>query len=1146
MVNAYPQAITHDPKEVTQNIEIVPTSPYVKNFTHERKQALLSLLPADTLVLKFHQSLCPGCVDEEKWDRIKIDAVTYARNNKVWVIKSCVEHGVTKELYWSDYEMFKKAERFQDPGIKILNPHIDKSKFDIDCPTDCGLCVEHESHTGLGNIVITNRCDLTCWYCLPGEEELIVRRNGVVSLEKIETLLNIPGSQPTKIKINDIEGEFAYLDGTETLTFSSGIATWAKIKKVFTRPYKGSLLEVRTKTGRRIKVTPEHMLAMLDGKDLLKKPASELKIGDKLLAGAALPAAHEIEIDLLEAFSAIPDVEKQKIYVHNVRAALTGTSGGLFYSWRSRDTMPLSEFYKLPDTNHEVTFGRDATKEKLPRRLKTSKDLAKIIGYFIANGHYTYKDLRITCKDKMHAVEIIDCIKRLGLQYSTLNLEKYGKAPQIVIGSRNMRLVFKYVLGIPEKASGKRVPKMFFGMPYALKTALLSGLFNGDGFVTRGKRHASMGLATVSRGLARDVMYLLSSLGVFCRIYTVPKEKIKGANYDLHKIYVSGKDMEKLAAALDLRQGHKARLLGLTPRRGARIERIGDFVVDEVKEILARQTEEYVYDIEVENMEHVFLAGDGILVSNCFFYAKEGEPIYEPSMDQIKFMLRRMRNIKPVGANAVQITGGEPTLREDLPDIIRAAKEIGYDHVQLNTNGVNLAKDPELAKKIREAGVNNLYMSFDGMAPETNPKNYWEAQSAIESCRQAGLGVVLVPTVIGGVNDHELGDIIRFGAGNIDTVRSVNFQPVSLVGRMPDQLRKRQRITIPGAIKRIEEQTDGQVGREDFFPVPCAKQVTDFVEALKDEPKYRLSIHFACGMATYVFKDGDGDNMKLVPITRFFDIDGFFDYLGELTREINNAKYKKMRKSWVLAKLMWNIRKYVDEEHKPKNLKFVRMLTGAMQGGNYHGLADFHKNSLFIGMMHFQDPFNWDIDRIHKCDIHYATPDGRVIPFCTFNVIPELYRDRIQRKFSIPFSEWEKKTGKQLSKDKYHRRLTKEEMLAIKANFDKHRKFKTRQYFEADWGDEEVANAEEPAITFPMPAGAGKSGVSHFPKKPTMSHPASGGALAGDCCSVDDIKQAAAQELAKRKETSLTVIQDKASDHGTCGCGGGGCGCSGH
>src|SRR3989344_1151410 len=141
MVNAYPQAITHR----VDQIDLVPTSPYVKNYTRDRKEKLVKLLEnlGEVQILKFHQSLCPGCVDEEKWNGIKIDSVTYVKSGKVWVIKKCEEHGVTKELYWSDYEMFKKAEKWQDPGIQILNPHIDKSKFDIDCPSDCGLCVEY-------------------------------------------------------------------------------------------------------------------------------------------------------------------------------------------------------------------------------------------------------------------------------------------------------------------------------------------------------------------------------------------------------------------------------------------------------------------------------------------------------------------------------------------------------------------------------------------------------------------------------------------------------------------------------------------------------------------------------------------------------------------------------------------------------------------------------------------------------------------------------------------------------------------------------------------------------------------------------------------------------------------------------------------
>lgn len=407
----------------------------------------------------------------------------------------------------------------------------------------------------------------------------------------------------------------------------------------------------------------------------------------------------------------------------------------------------------------------------------------------------------------------------------------------------------------------------------------------------------------------------------------------------------------------------------------------------------------------------------------CFFYAKEGEPIYEPTQDQIRKMLLKMKNEKPIGANAVQITGGEPTLREDIIDIIKIARDVGYEHVQLNTDSVNFSRKPELVKAVREAGSNVVYMSFDGVTPEVNRKNYYEAPLALENCKKADLGVVLVPTVIGGVNDHQLGAILKFGAANSDVVRAVNFQPVSLVGRMPKKQREMQRVTIPGCIKKIEEQTNGEIGKEDFFTVPSTTKLTNFIEAFTGEDKYRLSIHFACGAGTYVFRTNDN---KLVPVTRFIDVDGLFDYLQERADDINNAKNKKIARAKAALKVISKINSFIDYDNVPPELHIRRMLMKALMSGNYDGLKDFHKRSLFIGFMHFMDPYNYDVDRVEKCDIHYAMPDGRVVPFCAFNVIPEMYRDKVQRKYSIPAKDYEAKTGKKLRFDKFRRDYTPE------------------------------------------------------------------------------------------------------------------------
>ncbi len=397
----------------------------------------------------------------------------------------------------------------------------------------------------------------------------------------------------------------------------------------------------------------------------------------------------------------------------------------------------------------------------------------------------------------------------------------------------------------------------------------------------------------------------------------------------------------------------------------------------------------------------------------CFFYAKRMGYIYEPSLGQIRQMIRNLRNQKPVPCNALQLTGGEPCLRDDIVEIIGMAKEEGFDHVQLNTNGIRLSQDPELVKQVREAGVNTLYLSFDGLTPRTNPKNHWEIPGVMENCRKAGIGIVLVPTLIKGVNDHELGDMIRFGFRNIDVIRSVNFQPVSLVGRMPKKERDKFRLTIPDAIKKIEEQTQGQVGKEDFYPVPTITPVTRFVEALTKKPEYALTSHFACGMATYVF-DVDG---TLTPITRFVDVEGLLAYLDEKAEQIEQGKSKYVAG----LKLLWKIRSFIDKNKAPGGFSLGKIIYNALIKHDYNALGKFHYKSLFIGMMHFMDLANYDIERVKRCCIHYAMTDNRIIPFCAFNVIPEWYRDKNQESQGVSFGKWEKKTGRKLKDDAYKR-----------------------------------------------------------------------------------------------------------------------------
>ncbi len=398
----------------------------------------------------------------------------------------------------------------------------------------------------------------------------------------------------------------------------------------------------------------------------------------------------------------------------------------------------------------------------------------------------------------------------------------------------------------------------------------------------------------------------------------------------------------------------------------------------------------------------------------CFFYAKRMGYVYEPTLKDIDKAVETLVNEKPVRCNAVQLTGGEPTLREDLVDMVKICKKHGIDHVQLNTNGIRISKDLELLKKLREEGVNTLYLSFDGVTAKSNPKNHYEIPGILDNCRKAGnVGSVLVPTVIKGVNDHEIGDILRFGFRNNDVVRGVNFQPVSLVGKITNADRKKMRITIPDVIQRLEEQTDGQIGKEDFYPVPTPKAFTKFIEALTGEAKYELSSHFACGMATYIFND----NNRMLPITRFVDVEGLLEYLSRKADDLNEGSNKYVTG----AKLLFKLGSFIEKKKAPNGFSLPKILFNALMKHDYKALGEFHHRSLFVGMMHFIDGYNYDIERVKRCTIHYVMSDNRIVPFCAFNVIPQWYRDKDMESQGISFEKYEKISGSKLKDELYKR-----------------------------------------------------------------------------------------------------------------------------
>jgi uncharacterized radical SAM superfamily Fe-S cluster-containing enzyme len=385
------------------------------------------------------------------------------------------------------------------------------------------------------------------------------------------------------------------------------------------------------------------------------------------------------------------------------------------------------------------------------------------------------------------------------------------------------------------------------------------------------------------------------------------------------------------------------------------------------------------------------LLGNIDLTSRCnmacpICFADAGDSHYEPSLDQIRTMLENLRAEKPVPCPAIQFSGGEPTIRDDLPQIVAMARMIGFAQIQIATNGLRLASDLALCKALESNGLNTVYLQFDGVTPDPyetlRGRDYLSVKlKALENFSEVSqTSVVLVPTLVKGVNDHQIGDIVRFASNNLNVVKGINFQPVAFAGRIDSDERAKKRITIPDFLNLLEKQTNYEITKEDFYPVPFVVPISQLIAAQFGSPQPIFTVHPCCGAATYVYKM----NGKLTPINRFINVEALLECIR---KEVGNFEESRLGKLKLKGRIIKDLPRFVDKDHAPKDLNITRMLLDVFRSGSKEPLREFHDNSLFIGVMHFQDAYNIDLDRLQRCGIHYALPDGRVVPFCAYNTI---------------------------------------------------------------------------------------------------------------------------------------------------------------
>lgn len=277
--------------------------------------------------------------------------------------------------------------------------------------------------------------------------------------------------------------------------------------------------------------------------------------------------------------------------------------------------------------------------------------------------------------------------------------------------------------------------------------------------------------------------------------------------------------------------------------------------------------------------------------SICF--ADSGGMSVDPDLERIRYFYRRA--LEQGGPFNVQLSGGEPTVRDDLPEIIRMGRELGFGFIQVNTNGLRLAEDEEYVGELKAAGLDSILLQFDGVNDDIYKKLRGRElfdikKRAIENCRKHSIGIVLVP-VICEENLNDTGRIISFALENMDVVTGVYFQPMSFFGRYDEDMKYSRRITLPEIMQSLEAESGGRISLSSFAPPSCGHSLCSF-------------------HGSFVYEGGE--------------------------------------------------------------LKPVSGSAGS--------------SAFSISAMAFQDAWTVDIERLRQCCMHVMSEDGKLIPFCAYNM----------------------------------------------------------------------------------------------------------------------------------------------------------------
>ncbi|HXG92185.1 MAG TPA: radical SAM protein [Blastocatellia bacterium] len=391
----------------------------------------------------------------------------------------------------------------------------------------------------------------------------------------------------------------------------------------------------------------------------------------------------------------------------------------------------------------------------------------------------------------------------------------------------------------------------------------------------------------------------------------------------------------------------------------------------------------------------------------CFMDANQVGFVHELSWEDIKTLLDNAISLKPKRQLSVQFSGGEPTLSPYFLDAVRYSREVGYNSVQAATNGIEFAKSPEFCRQAAEAGLRYVYLQFDGIGNAANEHrkvgNLFDVKlRAIENLHNAGVDIVPVTTIVNGINNEQVGRIIKFAMDNPKKIAFLSFQPVSFTGRdeaVTDERRMAQRYTLSHLAHDVKNQVGIGEPTRDWFPISFISTFSDWADLVHgpqaDWGQLSCGCHPNCGIGMAVMIDKE--TKESAPVTAFLNA----DRLARDIEKINDAARGK--KLSVLGMALALMRNY-DPFKSPSHFRLVDLLkkfdkhfVATKDANKKYGdsgpkrtMEDIQKrradrwNFLFIAGMWFQDLFNYDFRRTERCIIPYATQEGE-ISFCAYN-----------------------------------------------------------------------------------------------------------------------------------------------------------------